>query len=72
MNGLIPGHNRLSGTAVELFGARPDGRIVEWTGNDILRIAQGKTVERWVCADIFQLMRTLGVSALQQVGLPVT
>jgi steroid delta-isomerase-like uncharacterized protein len=59
-------------TAVELFGARPDGRVVEWTGNDILRIAQGKIVERWVCADIFRLMRTLGVSALQQVGLPVT
>jgi steroid delta-isomerase-like uncharacterized protein len=59
-------------TAVELYGTRPDGRAVEWTGNDILRIAHGKIVERWICADIFRLMHTLGVPALQQVGLPVS
>lgn len=59
-------------TAIELYGTHPDGRPVEWTGNDILRIAHGKIVERWICADLFRLMRTLGVPALQQVQLPIT
>ena len=59
-------------TAVELFGAPPDGRVVEWTGNDILRIANGRIVERWVCADIYRLMLTIGVPALQEVELPLT
>lgn len=58
-------------TAVELFGAPPDGRIVEWTGNDILRVAGGRIVERWVCADIYRLMLTMGVPALEQLQLPL-
>jgi steroid delta-isomerase-like uncharacterized protein len=58
-------------TAVDLFGAPPDGRIVEWTGNDILRVADGRIVERWLCADIYRFMLTMGVPALEQLQLPL-
>ncbi|MFQ5794615.1 MAG: ester cyclase [Candidatus Bipolaricaulia bacterium] len=48
-------------TGGELFGVPLSGKKLTWTGIDVVRIADGKIVERWLCADIMSLMQQLGV-----------
>jgi len=45
----------------DLFGAPPSGKKVDWTGIDLLRIVNGKIVERWPCADLLRLTQQLGI-----------
>jgi predicted ester cyclase len=47
-------------TGSELFGVPANGKRVDWTGIDVSRIANGKIVERWLCADILRLMQQIG------------
>lgn len=44
----------------ELFGIKPTGKTVEFTGVFIDRIADGKLVEHWDEADILGVMEQLG------------
>jgi len=45
----------------ELAGIPPTGKRVKVTGIDILRIANGKIVERWAEDNALELMQQLGV-----------
>jgi predicted ester cyclase len=44
-----------------LFGVAPSGTSVDWTGSDIVRVAGGRVVESWSCADLLRLMQQIGV-----------
>ena len=52
-------HSILTGTHTggELFGVAASGKQATWTGNDFLRFAGGKIVERWVSADTLTLFQ---------------
>jgi predicted ester cyclase len=56
-------HSVLTGTHTggELFGVPASGKQATWTGNDFLRFAGGKVVERWVSADTLTLFQQLGI-----------
>jgi predicted ester cyclase len=56
-------HSVLTGTHTggELFGVAASGKQATWTGNDFLRFAGGKIVERWVSADTLTLFQQLGI-----------
>ena len=56
-------HSVLTGTHTggELFGVPASGKRATWTGNDFLRFAGGKVVERWVSADTLTLFQQLGI-----------
>jgi steroid delta-isomerase-like uncharacterized protein len=45
----------------ELKGIPPTGKQATWKGADILRIAGGKMVERWVLRDHLGMMQQLGI-----------
>ncbi len=45
----------------ELMGIAPTGKEVTITGIDVLRIAEGKVVERWAEYDALGMMQQLGV-----------
>ena len=44
----------------EYFGIPPTGKRVDVTGIDIVRIEEGKAVERWGVFDALKLMQQLG------------
>jgi predicted ester cyclase len=44
----------------EFEGVTPTGKRVEFTGNSIDRVAEGKIVESWVEVDMLGVMRQLG------------
>ncbi len=48
-------------TGADLFGVAASGKQATWTGNDFLRFAGGKVVERWVSADSLTLFQQIGV-----------
>jgi steroid delta-isomerase-like uncharacterized protein len=48
-------------TGAALFGVAATGKQATWTGNDFVRIAGGRIVERWVSADTLTLFQQLGV-----------
>lgn len=48
-------------TGEPLFGVAPSRRQLTWTESDVGRFANGRLVERWVCADTLSLMQQLGV-----------
>jgi predicted ester cyclase len=56
-------HSVLTGThtGADLFGVAASGKQATWTGNDFLRFAAGKVVERWVSADSLTLFQQIGV-----------
>lgn len=45
----------------EIWGVPPTGKQLHYTGISINRLAGGKIVEDWFEADIFGLMRQLGI-----------
>ena len=45
------------------LGAPPSGRVVNYTGFDLNRIAGGKIVESWVNYDALGLLQQLGLVA---------
>ncbi len=55
-------HSILTGThtGADLFGVAASGKRATWTGNDFLRFAGGRVVERWVSADTLTLFQQLG------------
>ncbi len=48
-------------TGADLFGVPASGKQATWTGNDFVRIAGGRIVERWVSADTLTLFQQLGI-----------
>ena len=48
-------------TGAALFGVPASGKQATWTGNDFVRIAGGRIVERWVSADTLTLFQQLGI-----------
>jgi steroid delta-isomerase-like uncharacterized protein len=46
----------------EFEGVRPTGKLVNWIGSDLLRIAAGKIVEGWFLDDSLGLLRQLGAT----------
>jgi steroid delta-isomerase-like uncharacterized protein len=52
----------------ELAGMPPTGKRVKVTGIDILRIANGKIVERWAEDNALELMQQLGVIPSPEQG----
>ena len=48
-------------TGADLFGIPASGKQATWTGNDFVRIAGGRIVERWVSADTLTLFQQLGI-----------
>jgi predicted ester cyclase len=44
----------------EYYGVSPTGKRITYTGIDIIRIADGKIVERWGVSDDFGLFQQLG------------
>ena len=52
---------RLTGTHNgEYFGIPPTGKSIDITGIDIVRLEEGKAVERWGVFDALNLMQQLG------------
>ena len=45
----------------ELMGIPPTGRHAAWTGITILRVENGKIVERWANVDVLGILQQLGV-----------
>ncbi len=45
----------------ELMGIRPTGNEVRITSIDVLRIAEGRIVERWAQSNDLEMMQQLGV-----------
>ena len=45
----------------ELMGIPPTGRHAAWTGITILRVDNGKIVERWANVDVLGILQQLGV-----------
>ncbi len=45
----------------ELMGIAPTGKEVAFTGIDVLRVAEGKVVERWALGNDLEVMQQLGV-----------
>jgi predicted ester cyclase len=56
-------HSLFTGThsGAPLFGAEPTGATLTWTQHDLVRIAGGRIVERWACADTMSLLQQLGM-----------
>lgn len=53
----------LSGTHQgELMGVAPTGRRVEFSGIDIIRVADGKAVEHWGATDTLTMMQQIGAA----------
>jgi len=44
----------------EFLGIAPTGQRVEWMGNRIARITDGKIIEKWVAWDLYGMLRQLG------------
>jgi steroid delta-isomerase-like uncharacterized protein len=44
----------------EIFGIPPTGKKIEYTGIDIVRMVDGKTMEHWVFVDRLRMMQQLG------------
>jgi predicted ester cyclase len=59
---MVAIHSRATGThsGSELYGVPASGKTVSWTQTDQVRIANGKIVERWVCADTLALLQQAG------------
>jgi predicted ester cyclase len=53
----VTGHH----TGAELFGVKPTGNALEFTGINEFRIANGRIVERWGNLDVMRLSRQLGL-----------
>lgn len=52
---------RVTGThSGEYFGIPPTGKSIDITGIDIVRLEEGKAVERWGVFDALNLMQQLG------------
>lgn len=49
-------------TGGALMGVEATGRDLSWTGSDIVRVRDGRCVERWTCADLFSVAQQLGVT----------
>jgi predicted ester cyclase len=47
-------------TGAPLFGAPASGKKITWTQSDLGRVANGKIVERWFCADSLALLQQIG------------
>lgn len=60
---LVAIHSVVTGThtGAALFGVAPTGKQLSWTQTDQFRVANGKIVERWVCADTLALLQQAGV-----------
>lgn len=59
---LVAGRFTLTGTHLGDFGdIGPTGASVNVTGNDIVRMRDGKVAEHWVLLDMLTLMQQLGV-----------
>ena len=54
-------------TGAPLFGTPASGKKITWTQSDVGRVANGKIVERWFCADSLALLQQIG--ALPTAGL---
>lgn len=48
-------------TGDDLFGAAASGKTVTWTQSELVRVAGGRIVERWVSADTLTLFQQAGV-----------
>ena len=55
-------HCLVSGThsGAPLFGVAPSGKKITWTHSEMVRVAGGRIVERWVSADTLTLLQQLG------------
>ncbi|MGH3165864.1 MAG: ester cyclase, partial [Trebonia sp.] len=59
---LVVHHWTMAGTHDGDFqGIPPTGKTLTWTGITIVRIADGKIVERWANVDVLAILRQLGV-----------
>lgn len=60
---LVVIHGVLSGTynGGGLWGSTPNGKTVTWTQTELLRVAGGKVLERWVCTDNMALLTQIGL-----------
>jgi predicted ester cyclase len=59
---LVVHHWSMTGTHQgELQGIPPTGKTLTWTGTTIVRISEGKIVERWANVDILGILQQLGV-----------
>ncbi len=59
---LVAHQWRMTGTHQAAFqGIPPTGRKLAWTGITIVRIADGKIVERWANVDVLGILQQLGV-----------
>jgi predicted ester cyclase len=59
---------RIVGTGIHsqpLFGFPPTGNCVSFEGVDIVRIEDGKIVERWLLPDMLAMMRGIGALPVQ-------
>ncbi len=59
----VAAHSLVTGThtGADLFGAPAKGEPVTWTHTDVVRIADGRIVERWASSDTMHLFQSLGV-----------
>jgi predicted ester cyclase len=59
----VESHALFTGThsGAALFGVEPTGATVTWTQHDLVRIVDGRIVERWACADTMSLLQQLGL-----------
>ena len=48
-------------TGAALFGVAPSGKQITWTHSEMVRVAGGRIVERWVSADTLTLFQQSGV-----------
>jgi steroid delta-isomerase-like uncharacterized protein len=48
-------------TGARFYGLSATGRKATWTGSDLVRIANGKIVDRWLCGDTLTLLQQLDV-----------
>ena len=59
---LVVHHWTMTGTHKGAFqGLPPTGKSLTWTGITIVRIADGKIVERWANVDVLAILQQLGV-----------
>ncbi len=60
---LVVIHGVLSGTyhGSSLWNSAPNGKTITWTQTELLRVKEGKVLERWVCTDNMALLTQLGL-----------
>lgn len=56
-------HSVVTGTHIgaDLYGAPATGTQVTWTHTDVVRVAEGRIVERWASADTMHLFQSVGL-----------